>query len=123
MMKKIVFVSKNLFLIEKFTVYIIEREDMTFVLFATTRPEMILEELDVFDASIVLIDTLSIVESDIIEMCSKIYDSSKSYKSFLLINNESKEEWIIDLKQRQLITDYVSLEDDLDKVFEQFVHY
>ena len=122
-MKKIVFVSKNHILIEKITAYLNEREDMTFVLFSTTRPEMILEELDVFGASIVLIDTNSIVESDIIEMCSKICDSSKSYKSFLLINNESKEEWIIDLKQKQLITDHVSLEDDLDKVFEQFVHY
>ena len=65
-MTKVVFVSKNHLLIERITTYINAREDMTFLLFATTRPNMIMDEIDAFEADTVLVDAMSMEESDIV---------------------------------------------------------
>ena len=120
-MTKVVFVSKNHLLIERITAYINAREDMTFLLFATTRPNMIMDEIDAFVADVVLIDAMSIEESDILCMCSQIADSSYSCKCMILTEHELKEVWVNDLEQKQLIAGIVSIKDNLDEVFQRIL--
>lgn len=123
-MLKVVFVSKNYQLIEEITAYINGREDLAFVLFSTTRPKMVLEEIEAFEANIVLMDVMSIEESEIVNMCLKITESSHKYQCMILTTKEFISSWIYELEHVKMIDGSEPLKDNLDEVFMRIVeHY
>ena len=110
-------------LIERITAFVNAQEEKQFLLFSTTRNEMVLEDVEDFDANIVLIDAMKMITESDITNISELAANMVNNRNVILLVQAEIEDIAKELKHKNLITDYLFLTEKLEELFTQLKQY